>query len=407
VVVSAAALFDNVVICVVASLILGLGVAASFEARPAPRSPRVAWLLRNPLRIGGAVALLSLAVRAVAGPPSPMQEAKARMRQEMACAFLDDIRSRCGPIFALAVDAGGQRIAELHASRPKELAVGMWTVGTPRRSWEADLTSFEDVPNGEFRLGLAPDGSRVILRGPNSITLLDGTSGRAIGELAPCGGPAKWAVFAFTPDARSVVVAGERVCQYSSLTGLTEGALVATTAGDPSQFISAIAFSSDGQTLWLVRNEYLEGWRTATGVKAFRVKRNLGRYTFASSHDSQRLFGVDEINREVWVWDARDGALRDHFTPRSRRSSFTPVPQSLVVLPDDRHLLMGSLWGYMVIDTETHEVHDVPNQGSMESGLVGASAAGRMIALGASDNTSLGPTLLVLPADAVLAEPGP
>jgi hypothetical protein len=66
VVVSAAALFDNFLVRALASLVFGLGVAALFETRPAPRSPRVAWLVRRPLRIGTAVGVLAFGVHAVA-----------------------------------------------------------------------------------------------------------------------------------------------------------------------------------------------------------------------------------------------------------------------------------------------------------------------------------------------------
>ena len=243
-------LFDSWMVRLGAAIAIVLGFAAWTEQRPfllgrvvgVPKKPSLAV-------IAVVIAACTQVVRSTASPPTPLEVGKQHLQRQAECVDKDDLRTRCGEVAALALDAKGARLVEVHRRYPtRDIMASVWDVASERRVWETIVTHTSDRSGRALRRRLlarreANRRSRSTRRSPPRRR-----HGQIIRPIDPCGGATAYLVFAFTPDGQSLAVGGDGVCLESLATGAIERK-VPTAAEATGQAVLAIAFSSDA--IWI------------------------------------------------------------------------------------------------------------------------------------------------------------
>jgi hypothetical protein len=390
------ALFDSWVVRFGAAIAIALGVAAWISQRPTLFGRRVGGL-KEPWLVAIALAVVVCAqlARATVSPPTPLEVGKQHLQREYECADKDDLRARCGEVAALALDANGGRLVEVHHHRrypTGEIMASVWDVPSGRRVWEKVVTHASDHAWERLTVAYSGDARRIAFGGPLDALLPDGATGQTIGPIDPCGGATATAVFAFTPDGQSLAVGGDGVCIRS----LVSGAIQRVSDGP----VLAIAFSTDASAIWIGRGAVAERWDLTTRERTHVV--NARGDTVAVSPDGRRVFALSKDATILSAWDANDGSLLAEMKTFGVRPARMPPRGPLVALADAEHVVALDLTELRVLDPWRSEDLPIPRARDFIDGRLTVSADGNVVAVGAADWLDEAPTLLVLRSDAVI-----
>jgi hypothetical protein len=389
-------LSDHWIVRFVAAVAIALGVAAWTSQRPALFGRRVGvlgepWLVAITL----AVVVSAQLARATVSPPTPLEVGKQHLQRQSECADKDDLGARCGEVAALALDANGGRLVEVHHHRrhpTAEIMVSVWDVPSGRRVWEKVVTHTSDHAGERFTVAFSPDAKRIAFGGPLDALLLDGATGETLGPIDPCGGATATAVFAFTPDGQSLAVGGDGVCIKS----LASGAVQRVSDGP----VRAIAFSTDATAIWIGRGNVAERWDLTTRVRTHVVNARGDRV--AVSPDGRRVFALSMDATILSAWDANDGSRLAEMKTFGLGPARMPPDGPLVALADAQHVVALDHSEFRVLDPWQSGDFPIPGALNFMQGCLAVSADGKIIALGGVARLDEEPTLLVLRSDAVI-----
>jgi hypothetical protein len=347
---AAGSLLDNVLVRVAAAYVVGLGVATLVDEGGLSHQSRVWSTLRRPWVTAVGVLLPVLAIRAVAGPSSTVEKAKAALARSAACAVVEDADRFCGAVEAIALSPAGDFLVEVDHREGRGISAGRWDLTTKRRRWFAAVPHTVAATTQEFSVLVSPDSRRVAVVSSEVALLLDAETGRLVRAIDSCGTVLRTqrvrSALAFSPDGEILAVGDDGVCLESVETGGVERRL-SDSAGRKAD-VWQVSFAGK-RNVWISAGGHVEEWDAAAGERTLQLGgESLSR--FALSYDGRRVFTVrPALESELVVWDGMDGS------PIARtRLPNDPVAGSpsgpFAVMPDDRSALVLYSRGFRIVD---------------------------------------------------------
>jgi WD40 repeat protein len=192
-------------------------------------------------------------------------------------------------------------------------------------------------------LSYSPDGKVLAAADSSGVTLLEATNG---GIRKSFSFPQQFASLAFSPDGRTIIVAGWGGDATAWDVGSGRRISTLSNTSDPL----ALRFTPDGRTLDLIRSRpksgevEITGWGTATWGEQSRialpVKGVCSIYSAALSADGVTLALATKGNGSlITLWDTSMGQPRGVLRPSAKAR--TPSVCSIAFRPDGRSLVAG------------------------------------------------------------------